>query len=58
MCAIICLMLRWTGWGWQVVAWVILGAGAWTERQFGLVPGLVLLIVCAIVAEVAYRASR
>jgi hypothetical protein len=51
-------MLRWTGWRWQVAAWVIVGAVGWTARQFGLVPGLVLLIVCAIVVHVAYRASR
>jgi hypothetical protein len=51
-------MLRWTGSGWQVVAWVILGVSAWTERQFGLMSSLIMLIVCAIVAEVAYRASR
>lgn len=57
-CAIIFPMLRWTGWGWQVVAWVIVGADDWTERQFGLVPGLVALIVCVIAAHLAYRASR
>lgn len=57
-CAIIVPMLRWTGWRWQVVAWVILGAGAWVTHQFGVVPGLVFLAVCAIAAYVAERASR
>jgi hypothetical protein len=51
-------MLRWTGWRWQVVAWVILGAGGWVTHQFGGVPGLVFLAVCAIAAYVAERASR
>jgi hypothetical protein len=51
-------MLRWAGWRWQLVGLAILGAARWTERQFGLVPGLVLLIVCAIVAHLAYRASQ
>jgi hypothetical protein len=51
-------MLRWAGWGWQIVAWVIVGAGAWTVHHFGLVPGLVLLIVCAIAAHLVYRASQ
>lgn len=51
-------MLRWTGWGWQVVVWVSLGASGWVTRQFGVVPGLVFLVVCVIATHVAYRASR
>ncbi len=51
-------MLRWAGWGWQVVAWVIVGASGWVTHQFGVVSGLVFLVVCAIAAQVAYRASR
>jgi hypothetical protein len=51
-------MLRWAGWGWQMVAWVTLGASGWVTHQFGVVPGLVFLVVCAIAAQVAYRASR
>ncbi len=51
-------MLRWAGWGWHVVAWVIVGASGWVTHQFGVVPGLVFLVVCAIAAQVVYRASR
>ncbi len=51
-------MLRWTGWRWQVAAWVTLGVVRLIDRQFGLVPSLVLLMVCAIVGYVAERASR